>query len=65
MVEAMAADCVRTLLRYRVYIDPPGYVPNWLARSTFKRELPQMLVDLRRYCEAEQVLRAEANTSPK
>ena len=59
-----AADGVRTLLRYRVYIDPPGYVPNWLARSTFKRELPQMLVDLRRYCEAEQVLRAEANTSP-
>jgi hypothetical protein len=60
-----AADGMRTLLRYRVYIDPPGYVPNWLARSTFKRELPQMLVDLRRYCEAEQVLRAEANTSPK
>ena len=54
---------VRTLLRYRVYIDPPGYVPNWLARSTFKRELPQMLVDLRRYCEAEQALRARANTS--
>ena len=52
----------RTLLRYRVYMDPPGYVPNWLARSTFKRELPQMLVDLRRYCEAEQVLRAQANT---
>ena len=32
-----------TLLRYRAYIDPPGYVPNWLARSTFRRELPQML----------------------
>jgi uncharacterized membrane protein len=55
----------RTLLRYRVYIDPPGYVPNWLARSTFKRELPQMLADLRRYCEAEQVLRVQANTLPK
>jgi len=55
----------QTLLRYRVYIDPPGYVPNWLARSTFKRELPQMLAELRRYCEAEQVLRAQANTSPK
>jgi uncharacterized membrane protein len=60
-----AGDGVRTLLRYRVYIDPPGYVPNWLARSTFKRELPQMLADLRRFCEAEQVLRVEANTSPK
>ena len=34
---------VRTLLRYRVYMDPPGFIPNWLARSTFKRELPQML----------------------
>jgi ribosome-associated toxin RatA of RatAB toxin-antitoxin module len=49
-----------TLLRYRATIDPPGYVPNWLARSTFKRELPQMLTDLRRHCEAEQVLRAQA-----
>jgi ribosome-associated toxin RatA of RatAB toxin-antitoxin module len=60
-----AEDGVRTLLRYRVYIDPPGYVPNWLARSTFKRELPQMLADLRRYCEAEQLVRAQANTIPK
>lgn len=47
-------DGTRTLLRYRAYIDPPGYVPNWLARSTFKRELPQMLQDLRELCEAEQ-----------
>ena len=53
---------VGTLLRYRATIDPPGYVPNWLARSTFKRELPQMLTDLRRHCEAEQVLRAQAAT---
>ncbi|HEY6126011.1 MAG TPA: SRPBCC family protein [Steroidobacteraceae bacterium] len=60
-----AANGDRTLLRYRVYIDPPGYVPNWLARSTFKRELPDMLSALRRYCEAEQVLRAQANSSPK
>jgi len=50
-----------TLLRYRATIDPPGYVPNWLARSTFKRELPQMLTDLRKRCEAEQTLRAQAN----
>ena len=44
----------RTLVRYRVAIDPPGYVPNWLARSTFRRELPQMLIGLKRHCEAEQ-----------
>jgi hypothetical protein len=50
------------LLLYRAYIDPPGYVPNWLARSTFKRELPQMLTELRRRCEAEQSLRAQAST---
>lgn len=56
-------DGGRTLLRYRAYIDPPGYVPNWLARSTFKRELPQMLTDLRRRCEAEQRVRAQASAS--
>jgi ribosome-associated toxin RatA of RatAB toxin-antitoxin module len=49
-----------TLLRYRATIDPPGYVPNWLARSTFKRESPQMLADLRKRCEAEQTTRAAA-----
>jgi ribosome-associated toxin RatA of RatAB toxin-antitoxin module len=54
----------RTLLRYRVYIDPPGFVPNWLARSTFKRELPQMLANLRRHCEAEQAMRVQARASP-
>lgn len=56
---------MRTLLRYRVYIDPPGYVPTWLARSTFKRELPQMLAELRRHCEAEQTLRVHAQASPR
>ena len=54
----------RTLLRYRVYLDPPGFVPTWLARSTFKRELPQLLIELRRHCEAEQVLRVHASTTP-
>jgi len=54
----------RTLLRYRVYLDPPGYVPTWLARATFKRELPQMLTDLRRHCEAEQALRIHASATP-
>lgn len=58
------ADGATTLLLYQAYIDPPGFVPSWLARSTFKRELPQMLTDLRRRCEAEQTLRAEAKTSP-
>jgi len=54
----------RTLLRYRAYIDPPGFIPNWLARSTFKREMPQMLVDLRKRCEAEQARAATGTTSP-
>jgi uncharacterized membrane protein len=52
-------DGATTLLLYQAYIDPPGFVPNWLARSTFKRELPQMLTDLRRRCESEQTLRAQ------
>jgi len=57
-------DGATTLLLYRAYIDPPGFVPSWLARSTFRRELPQMLKDLRRHCEAEQTLRAAAGDSP-
>ena len=57
-------DGATTLLLYRAYIDPPGFVPNWLARSTFRRELPQMLKDLRRRCEAEQTVRATAGASP-
>jgi ribosome-associated toxin RatA of RatAB toxin-antitoxin module len=51
------AEGKRTLVRYRVEIDPPGYVPNWLARSTFKRELPKMLADLKSHCESEQQTR--------
>jgi uncharacterized membrane protein len=58
-------DGATTLLLYRAYIDPPGFVPNWLARSTFRRELPQMLSDLRRRCEAEQTLRAQATKPPR
>jgi ribosome-associated toxin RatA of RatAB toxin-antitoxin module len=45
-------DGRHTLLLYRAYIDPPGYMPNWLVRSTFRREMPQMLADLRKRCEA-------------
>jgi ribosome-associated toxin RatA of RatAB toxin-antitoxin module len=58
------ASGTRTLLRYRVQIDPPGYIPNWLARSTFRRELPRMLADLKKHCEAGQIRRPHANISP-
>jgi hypothetical protein len=58
------ASGTRTLLRYRAYIDPPGFVPNWLARSTFRRELPKMLQDLRRLCEAQQRAVAPVAGSP-
>lgn len=51
-------DGATTLLLYQAFIDPPGFVPNWLARSTFRRELPQMLEDLRHRCETEQTSRA-------
>lgn len=54
----------RTLLRHRVRIDPPGYVPNWLARSTFRRELPKMLAQLKRHCESKQRQRTQANILP-
>jgi ribosome-associated toxin RatA of RatAB toxin-antitoxin module len=44
-------DGKTTLLRYQAAIDPPAFIPNWLARTTYKRELPQMLEDLRHLCE--------------
>ncbi|HET9865592.1 MAG TPA: SRPBCC family protein [Steroidobacteraceae bacterium] len=53
-------DGSSTLLLYRAYIDPPAFMPNWLARSTFKREMPRMLTNLRERCEAEQASRARA-----
>jgi ribosome-associated toxin RatA of RatAB toxin-antitoxin module len=40
-----------TLVKYQAAIDPPAFIPNWLARTTYKRELPQMLDDLRQLCE--------------
>jgi uncharacterized membrane protein len=58
-------DGATTLLLYQALIDPPGFVPNWLARSTFKRELPQMLTDLRRRCETEQTLRSAGRALPR
>jgi ribosome-associated toxin RatA of RatAB toxin-antitoxin module len=57
-------DGQQTLLRYRVRIDPPGYVPGWLARSTFRKTLPRMLENLKRHCEAAQPAGAQANNSP-
>ena len=57
-------DGAATLLLYQAFIDPPGFVPNWLARSTFRRELPAMLTELRRRCEAEQGHHAGTNASP-
>lgn len=48
------ADGAATLLRYRAYIDPPGFVPSWFARSTFRRDMPQLMTQLRGLCEAEQ-----------
>lgn len=54
----------RTLLRYRVQIDPPGHVPNWLARATFRRELPRMLAGLKQHCEAGQIRSSHANIFP-
>ena len=51
----------RTLLRYRVEIDPPAYIPSWLARSIFKRDLPRMLTQLRRHCESGQRDETHAN----
>jgi ribosome-associated toxin RatA of RatAB toxin-antitoxin module len=44
-------DGKSTLLKYQAAIDPPAFIPNWLARTTYKRELPQMLEDLRQLCE--------------
>jgi hypothetical protein len=61
----LAPDGAGTLLRYRVRIDPPAYVPNWLARSTFRKELPDMLSGLKRHCEAAQRARAQASVSPR
>jgi uncharacterized membrane protein len=59
-----SADGSHTVLLYRAYLDPPGYIPNWVLRSRFRREMPQMLTDLRKRCETEQTLRAKADHAP-
>jgi ribosome-associated toxin RatA of RatAB toxin-antitoxin module len=56
-----SANGESTLLMYRAAIDPPAFIPNWLARTTYKRELPQMLDDLRQLCE----VRYRAAASPR
>ena len=59
------AEGAHTLLLYHATIDPPGFVPNWLARSTYRRELPQMLTDLRKRCEAKDRSRAVTGASAR
>jgi len=58
-------DGATTLLLYQAFIDPPGFVPNWLARSTFRRELPRMLLNLRQRCEAQQSLQPGPRSGPQ
>lgn len=60
-----ADDGTSTLVRYQAFVDPPGFVPKWLARSTFRRELPEMLRGLRKHCETEQSQHAEAHAAPR
>jgi ribosome-associated toxin RatA of RatAB toxin-antitoxin module len=40
-------DGGRTLVRYRVYLDPGFWVPQWLVRNSLKKDLPQVLTALR------------------
>jgi uncharacterized membrane protein len=37
----------QTIVRYRVYLDPGFYVPQWLVRLSLKRNLPAVLTALR------------------
>lgn len=41
-----------TIVTYRVRIVPRFYVPQWLIRSSLKRELPALLDALRRHSES-------------
>ena len=38
----------RTLVLYSVYIDPGFFVPQWMVRLVLKRDLPELLLALRR-----------------
>lgn len=58
-------DGAATLLRYQAYIDPPGFVPSWFARSTFRRDMPQLMTQLRGRCETEQSHHAGVDTPPR
>jgi len=58
-------DGATTLLLYQAFVDPPGFVPNWLARTTYRRELPRMLLNLRQRCEAQQTRRVGSGTTPR
>jgi uncharacterized membrane protein len=37
-----------TIVRYRVYLDPGFYVPQWIVRLSLKRNLPAVLAALRK-----------------
>jgi hypothetical protein len=61
----LTPDGAGTMLRYRADMSPPAYVPDWLARSAFRKELPDMLAGLKRHCEASQVARAGPTDSTR
>jgi ribosome-associated toxin RatA of RatAB toxin-antitoxin module len=37
----------QTLVRYRVFLDPGFWVPQWIVRNSLKRDLPAVLTALR------------------
>ena len=37
----------QTLVRYRVFLDPGFWVPQWLVRTSLKADLPAVLTALR------------------
>jgi hypothetical protein len=40
-------DGNKTIVRYRVYLDPGFLVPQWLVRSSLESDLPEVLKALR------------------
>jgi hypothetical protein len=37
----------QTIVRYRVFLDPGFFVPQWLVRQSLKTDLPDVLTSLR------------------
>ncbi len=48
----LRADKVGTLLTYEVRIRPKAFVPQWLVRRSLRKDLPELLLALRRVSEA-------------